>query len=121
MPNEQNLIPNNQRTPNEVRENARKGGIESGKTRAKKRDLRLALEMLLEKEWKNSNGNTVTGTDAIAAKLFEQAMKGNIKAFETVRDTVGQKPAERVEQMQTVIDMSKFSTEEIKAMLNDEV
>ena len=55
MPNEQNLIPNNQRTPNEVRENARKGGIESGKTRAKKRDLRLALEMLLEKEWKGTS------------------------------------------------------------------
>lgn len=72
------------------------GGIASGRARAEKRDLRRALEALLERDWQDKNGNTLSGTDAIAAKLFEQAMKGNIRAFETLRDTVGQKPIEKV-------------------------
>ena len=59
--------------------------------------------MLLEKNFKDKKGNEVTGTEAITAKLFEQAMKGNVKAFETLRDTVGQKPVEKIEQLQTDI------------------
>lgn len=91
-----NLIPQSERTKEEQREIARQGGTASGEARRRKRDLRQALEMLLEKEYKNGKGETITGTEAVAAKLFEQAMKGNIKAFETLRDTVGQKPVEKV-------------------------
>lgn len=98
MANEQNLRPSEYKLS---QEQAKKGGINSGESRRRKKDLRLALEMLLEKEYaqKDKNGNitgVVTGTEAITVKLFEQAMKGNIKAFETVRDTVGQKPVEKV-------------------------
>ena len=92
----ENLKPQSERTKEEQREIARQGGIASGKARAEKRDLRRALEMLLEKEYQDKNGNRLTGTEAISAKLFEQAMKGNIRAFETLRDTVGQKPIEKV-------------------------
>ena len=83
------------------------GGKASGKARAERRDLRKALEMLLEREYKDKSGNTLTGTEAITAKLFEQAMKGNIKAFETIRSTVGQDPVQKVmlaEVDQNVID-----------------
>jgi len=102
-----NLVPQSERTKEEQREVARQGGIASGEARRRKRDLRQALEMLLEKEYKDKAGKTITGTEAITAKLFEQAMKGNIKAFETLRDTVGQKPVEKVmiaEVEQDVID-----------------
>lgn len=100
MANEQNLKPSEYKF---TQEEAKKGGINSGKARRAKRDLRKALEMLLEKNFKDKNGNEVTGTEAITAKLFEQAMKGNVKAFETLRDTVGQKPVEKIEQLQTDI------------------
>lgn len=96
MANNQNLIPNNERSPSEVRENARKGGQASGRARRRKKDLAQALQMLLDKKYSDKNGNQITGTEAIATKLFEQAMKGNIRAFETLRDTVGQKPVEKV-------------------------
>lgn len=96
MAGEQNLIPQSERTKEEQREIARQGGIASGRARAEKRDLRRALEALLEKEYTDKNGNKLTGTEAITVKLFEQAMKGNIRAFETLRDTVGQKPIEKV-------------------------
>ena len=93
MANEQNLLKGDEKhkfTPEE----ASKGGKKSAEARRAKRDLRKALEMLLEKNFKDKKGNEVTGTEAITAKLFEQAMKGNVKAFETLRDTVGQKPVE---------------------------
>lgn len=93
MANEQNLRPSEYKLS---QEEAKKGGIASGEARRRKKDLRLALEMLLEKDFKDKSGNTMTGTEAITAKLFEQAMKGNVKAFETLRDTVGQKPVEKV-------------------------
>lgn len=82
-------------------------GRKSAETRRKKKDLRLALEALLERDYKDKFGNAVSGTEALAAKLFEQAMKGNVKAFETLRDTVGQKPVEKVmiaEVEQSIID-----------------
>lgn len=102
MANNQNLVRGDEAhkfTPEE----ASKGGKKSAEARRAKRDLRKALEMLLEKNFKDKNGNEVTGTEAITAKLFEQAMKGNVKAFETLRDTVGQKPVEKIEQLQTDI------------------
>ena len=104
MANEQNLRPSEYKL---TQEEQKKGGIASAEARRKKKDLRLALEMLLERDWKDKSGNTMSGTEAISAKLFEQAMKGNIKAFETIRSTVGQDPVQKVmiaEVDQDVID-----------------
>lgn len=107
MANEENLIPGNQRTLSERRELASKAGKASGKARAEKRDLRKALEKLLEQKYPDKNGNMLTGTEVITLKLFEQAAKGNVKAFETLRATVGQDPVQKVmvaEVEQGVID-----------------
>lgn len=94
MANEQNLRPCEYKLS---QEEAKKGGIASGEARRKKRDLRRALEMLLEKDFKDKKGNSISGTEAITTKLFEQAMKGNVKAFETIRATVGQDPVQKVQ------------------------
>lgn len=97
MANEQNLTPfTSEQSREEAVKNGRKGGIASGAARREKRDFRRALEMLLEREFTDKQGNTLSGVEAISAKMFEQAMKGNIRAFETIRDTVGQKPVEKV-------------------------
>ena len=108
MPNEQNLKPF---TSDQSREkaviNGRRGGVASGVAKRKRKDLRQALEDLLNRKYTDKNGNKLTGTEAITAKLFEQAMKGNIKAFETIRSTVGQDPVQKVmlaEVNQDVID-----------------
>lgn len=88
-------------------EEARKGGLKSAETRRRKKDLREALEMLLEKEFKDKNGNVLSGTEVITAKLFEKASKGDVRAFETIRSTVGQDPVQKVmiaEVDQSVID-----------------
>lgn len=48
--NEKNLIPNTERSPEELREMGRKGGIASGKARRRKRDLQKLARMLLDKQ-----------------------------------------------------------------------
>lgn len=119
MANKQNLIPNNKRTPSERRKNARKAGIASGEARRQKRDLRRALEMLLEKDFTDKNGNVATGAEAITAKLFEQAMKGNVKAFETIRSTVGQDPVQKVEQVNIDAEYRQ-SVDYVKSLMEDD-
>ena len=104
MANEQNLHPSEYKLS---QEEAKKGGIASGEARRAKRDLRLALEALLEKEFSAKDGTVLSGAEAIALKQMEKALKGDTKAFEVVRDTAGQKPVEKVmiaEVDQAVID-----------------
>lgn len=116
MANEQNLLKGNEKHKFTPEEHS-KGGKRSAEVRRQKRDLRKALEILLEKEYVDGSGNIITGTEAITTKLFQQAMKGNIKAFETLRDTVGQKPVEKV--MIAEIDQEIIDEVE-KAVLEDE-
>lgn len=87
-------------------EEASKGGKASAEARRKKRDLRAALEALLEHEIKQGN-EVVTGAQMLSARLYKEALQGNVRAFEVLRDTVGQKPVEKVmiaEVDQSVID-----------------
>lgn len=117
MANNQNLIPTNMRSKSEVRKNSRKGGIASGEARRRKRDIRMAIDALLEKTYKGKGGEELSGAEAIALKQMERALKGDTRAFEVVRDTAGQKPIEKVmiaEVEQSVID------EVERAVLGDE-
>jgi hypothetical protein len=103
MANEQNLRPGEYHLS---KEEAKKGGLASAESRRKKRDLRMALELLLEREIKQGN-EVITGAQALSARLYKEALQGNVRAFEVLRDTVGQKPVEKVmiaEVDQTVID-----------------
>ena len=96
MANEQNLRPAEYKL---TVEQAKKGGIASGEARRRKRDLRAAMEALLEKNYATTDGTEISGAEAIALKQMEKALKGDPRAFELVRDTAGQKPVEVVEQV----------------------
>lgn len=52
--NEKNLIPNEERTPSERRENARKAGIASGQARREKKTIQKILAELLDGQIKDS-------------------------------------------------------------------
>ena len=54
--NTENLVPNNKRSPNEVRENGKKGGIASGKARRKKADLRELAQTIIDGTYTDENG-----------------------------------------------------------------
>jgi hypothetical protein len=106
--NPENLVSNAERTAERVRENASKAGKASGKARRDKKNLRLALEALLEaKQTDPDTGKKMTGTELITLKLYEQAVQGNVKAFEVLRSTIGQDAVQKVmlaEVDQTVIE-----------------
>ncbi len=94
MANEQNLIPQAHEL---TVEEASKGGKRSGEARRRKKLMREAFEELLSRDYHDQSGNVLDGTSALATKVFKQAMDGDLKAFEIIRDTTGQKPVERVE------------------------
>lgn len=94
MANEKNLKP--VRTKKEARERGARGGKKSGEAKRKKKLLKECLEELLEKEWENRNGEKMAGSEAISVALFRKALAGDMKAFEIVRDTAGQKPIDKV-------------------------
>lgn len=64
--NDENLIPNSKRTPSEVRENARKGGIASGEARRRKRNMREWAEILSAQRAKDRKGNIILDDDGEA-------------------------------------------------------
>jgi hypothetical protein len=85
--NPQNLIPTTKRSKEEARRISSNGGKKSGEVRRKRKALREELLALL------SAGNTQKN---ISLALIDQALNGNVKAFETIRDTIGEKPVEKV-------------------------
>jgi hypothetical protein len=129
MANEENLVSLADRTTSEKRAIATAGGKASGEARRNKKMLRDCIDYLFERVDKTAigdDGQPMTGAEQLAYNLFIKALGETdtgkaAKAFEVLRDTAGQKPVEKVQNTQTVIDMSKFSTEEIKAMLDDDI
>lgn len=99
-PGVDNLRPFNVRTEEEQRAIATMGGKASGEARARKKTLRQELESLLSKEieTKDRAGNIikVTTQEQMTAAIIKKAMLGSEKAFEVIRDTIGEKPVERV-------------------------
>jgi hypothetical protein len=58
--------------------------------------MRAALETLLSgKAPVKVNGKNASGAEALAWMVFYKALNGDLKAWELVRDTAGQKPKEK--------------------------
>lgn len=109
MTNEQNLDP--VQSKDEARKRGRAGGIASGKARREKKKMRETLEILLSMPMKNGKfadvesirnfaalkGKNISVQDAIMIAQIQKAMKGDTKAAEYVRDTIGQKPVDSVD------------------------
>jgi len=79
-----NLIPNEQRTPEERRRNARKAGIASGTDIKKKVNQILEMDVFSPqlKEALEEKGLNATNQTAIATVLLQKALKGDIRAIE---------------------------------------
>ena len=94
MANEENLKGHgfHERSVSEVRELQRKGGINSGKARRKKANLKKAFEAILEADVKSDKvkrqlekmGFEATNEMALAMVMMQKAMKGDVRAFEQI-------------------------------------
>lgn len=106
MANSKNLKSNSERTPKERKELAQKAGLKSGEARRARKTLKEELLLLLE------SGNT---QNKMSLAIIKKALKGDIKAFEVIRDTIGEKPIDKqlsaqtkAEQLNIIIDEKKI-------------
>ena len=92
-------------------ENGRKAGVASGASRRRKRAMRQAAAMLLNTQIPMNERGPFLGTvktllktfgytpddatyqDALLAGIMLEAMKGDVRAAEFIRDTAGESPA----------------------------
>ena len=126
-----------ERSKEEVREIARRGGIKSGETRRRKKTMKENLELLLTmplkqgeradiekgdnlKEFAKEN---VTVEQAMLIAQIQKALKGDTQAFEMIRDLIGEKPVDKKEVSASVQHDNPFeglTTEELKKLIDDE-
>ena len=97
---EENLKP--VRSTEEARERGRKGGIKSGEARRKKRSMKQAAKMLLDMpvgidsvseqmaQLFGIEEDDLTNQMALVVSVFKEALNGNIRAAEFLRDTAGE-------------------------------
>ena len=119
--NIQNLKP--VQSKEEARERGRKGGIKSGEVRRQKKTMKETLENALKLELSQKkleelgadislmNGeNTVLS--AIVASTIREAINGDSKSIQFIRDSIGEQPTIKQEITETI-------TQEDTALLND--
>ena len=106
MANEENLKKGKAtrfKSGEEAARNGKKGGEASAKARAERKTLKEELLLLL------SEGDT---QKKVSAALIKKAKSGNVKAFEVIRDTIGEKPMEKIlassVDPETIAEVEKF-------------
>lgn len=81
-----------------AREIGRKGGKKSKAKQAQRKTLRedlLAVLTNLEIPQKDT-GKKIPVQEALSTALIKSALNGNVRAYEIIRDTIGEKPVENV-------------------------
>lgn len=84
--NEQNLVPNSQRSPSEVRKNGKKGGIKSGEVRRQRKTQRELIETygsaIIKKDGKEKinpiSGEPLTYNEQVALNVLFGAADDDI-------------------------------------------
>jgi hypothetical protein len=92
----------------------------SAEARRAKKTFREQFEAELEAEisQRDKNGNVIGKTtvkDAITKQMVQRALKGNTRAFELIRDTIGEKPSETI----VVTDIDPEVVKEVELMVHD--
>lgn len=118
MANPENLIPNSERSPSELREQTRKGGIASGKARRQKADLRRAMQDALNSTFTDSKGKQATGAEIVMAGLMANLSDPKArnwgKAVEVMLLLTGQNMTkEQIAKIKAEIELTKAKTKAI--------
>ena len=105
MANEQNLIRNEDLTPEQRRENARKAGIASAKAKKKRKAMKEQMDILLSLPVKSPKmkeqlkklgikSNEIDNQMALIVSLYQTALKGgknSVQAFNTIMEMTEEK------------------------------
>lgn len=79
-------------------ERAKKAGMQSGKKRKERKTLREdLLKVLMDMQIpQKDTGKQIPVQEALSISLIKSALNGNVRAYEIIRDTIGEKPAENL-------------------------
>ena len=83
-------------TKEQLSEAGKKGGKASVEARRRRKELKETLEILLNMSLDKRRKN-VTVDEAMMIKLVQKALSGDLNSISMVRDTIGEKPSDRVE------------------------
>lgn len=121
-----NLVKIKTLSKEEARKRGRNGGIKSGETRRKRKTARELLDKMLQANLTNDQIDEILGNasnilqgdqtvyNVMLAKMVQQSMAGDYRAFTVLRDTAGEKP---IEQSVTLTDsMSDEDRKQIDKM-----
>lgn len=108
MANEKNLKPFNTLTKEEQREITSKGGKASAKKRKQNKTFKEIINKFLDGQVSDERlkqqmiefgfaDKDVSNKSCTVFALWKEAIKGNTKAFELMRDTIGEKPIEQIQ------------------------
>lgn len=84
MPKKSNLEP--VRTKDEARKRGANGGVKSGQARREKKLMREALQKRIG-----------ASLDCVTQALIDKAANGDVRAYEVIRDTLGEKPTDKID------------------------
>lgn len=124
MANEHNLIPVHMRSKEEQRAISSKGGKASAIARRKRAELRRALDIILTAEVSNPKtkalleemGLPTDNQTLIALSLFQQAIKGDVRAAELIVKVVAEKDELDIQEQRERIKLLRHKNRESRAI-----
>lgn len=90
---QENLIPMSERSEDEVRKLAQRGGIRSGEVRREKATMKATLEMLLNETYKNGK----TYRELATLGLLKGAINGKAENFKAIMQVLGEMEEQQAE------------------------
>lgn len=128
MANEKNLIPieevNSRRTREEHSKDSKKGGQKSGEVRRKRKAMKEQMEMLLSLPFKSTKQlnfmkdlgieeDNLDNQMALIVAMYGKALKGDVQAFNTIREVVqDEKTVKDEDRVQIINDLPNEEEED---------
>ena len=118
-------------SPERRAECGRKGGLAKREATRKRKEMRETLDILLNMPMKKGKtysaedikcfadlkGKNITIDQAMMVCLVQKALKGDLSAIGMVRDTVGEKPAEKIEANVTKNPFDELTADELRKLI----
>ena len=128
---DENLIPNSQRSPSEVRANSSKGGIKSGQVRKQKKTVAEYLRKWADGEVSEKNKKALealglseeaTNRTLLVIPLIKKASGGDMKAMQMVIELLGEDKKKELEikKLRREIELLKAETQKLRMMTGED-
>lgn len=126
-----NEFGNHNYTSEQLAEWGRKGGLAKREATKRRKALKDTLEILMNmpvnkgkvadiegiRSFAELNGKNITVDQAIMIRLVQKALKGDLNAVTMLRDTIGEKPAEKVEATVTKNPFDELTADELRELI----